>query len=330
MEYTKKSLRQKEISILKGIGIALVVLGHVREGNTGPELWRSLRAFIYTFHMPLFFIVSGYLNAGVSVIDWRGYREHLGKVIPRNLVPFFVFTLITATYKLLVQQFIGGAGLKYPVNIHAIGQHFLNPIGGFATYLWFLYALMIIQIIYPLGKYLFRKTALLFIAVTALSYFSFPEIFCLDSAFRNMPFFIFGILAHEAFQLPIIKNLKCLWITVFLISTYLLFFGIFRGLSLSYLVLGIAMTCILWIVSSYLARADITKYLVLFGDKSLDIYLWHTLGIGVIGFALTRMHVQSFWLSVGLCFFFTITLCLVGAEVLNRIPLLRRYMYGRP
>lgn len=306
-----------------------MVLGHIREGNVGPELWRSLRAFIYTFHMPLFFIVSGYLNARMSVLDRRGYLKYLGKVIPRNLVPFFAFTLITATYKELIQQYIGGASLRYPVSTYAIGQHFLNPNGGFATFLWFLYALMIIQILYPLGKYLCKKTALLFIASTVLSCFSFPEMFCLDSAFRNMPFFIFGVFAYEVFQEQNIKIMKRLLITGFLILIYLLFFRIFRGLSLSYLVLGIAMTGILWIFSSYLAGIRLANYLALFGDKSLDIYLWHTLGIGVVGFALTRMHIQSFWLFVGLCFFFTITLCLIGTEVLNRIPLLRRCLYGR-
>ena len=42
------------IDIIKGIAIILVIMGHVL---SDPSL---LRNAIYTFHMPLFFIISGY------------------------------------------------------------------------------------------------------------------------------------------------------------------------------------------------------------------------------------------------------------------------------
>ena len=45
--------RDKTIDVLKGIGIILVVIGH----SGCPNL---LKDFIYSFHMPLFFIASGY------------------------------------------------------------------------------------------------------------------------------------------------------------------------------------------------------------------------------------------------------------------------------
>lgn len=46
--------RDYTISICKGIAIILMVVGHVE----APEL---LTNFIYTFHMPLFFIAAGLL-----------------------------------------------------------------------------------------------------------------------------------------------------------------------------------------------------------------------------------------------------------------------------
>lgn len=60
---TSSTKRQREtwIDVLKGIGIILVVIGHVSLGNT-------LNSWIYTFHMPLFFSVSGYL--------WGGKRKN--------------------------------------------------------------------------------------------------------------------------------------------------------------------------------------------------------------------------------------------------------------
>ena len=47
------------IDQLKGITILLVVIGHLIEHNAGRDnfLW----TFIYSFHMPLFMFISGYL-----------------------------------------------------------------------------------------------------------------------------------------------------------------------------------------------------------------------------------------------------------------------------
>ena len=42
------------IDIAKGIGIILVVIGHISQIEV-------LNDIIYSFHMPLFFIISGYL-----------------------------------------------------------------------------------------------------------------------------------------------------------------------------------------------------------------------------------------------------------------------------
>lgn len=56
--YCEKQVLMKKcepwIDVLKGIGIILVVIGHISLDN-GMSNW------IYTFHMPMFFALSGYL-----------------------------------------------------------------------------------------------------------------------------------------------------------------------------------------------------------------------------------------------------------------------------
>lgn len=47
-----ESNRIEEVDISKGIGMVLVITGHLCVSS-------SLRNFIYSFHMPLFFILSG-------------------------------------------------------------------------------------------------------------------------------------------------------------------------------------------------------------------------------------------------------------------------------
>jgi len=46
--------RQEWLDVLKGFGILFVVLGHALADG-------GLKTYIYAFHMPLFFFVSGYL-----------------------------------------------------------------------------------------------------------------------------------------------------------------------------------------------------------------------------------------------------------------------------
>ena len=51
-------MRDKNIDAAKGMAIVLVVMGHVCTGIPGLVKW------IYSFHMPLFFLISGYLQEG--------------------------------------------------------------------------------------------------------------------------------------------------------------------------------------------------------------------------------------------------------------------------
>ena len=58
-----KTERENYIDVVRGIGIVLMILGHV-------PLSAHYDHFIHAFHMPMFFIISGYFQ-GV-------YRETVG------------------------------------------------------------------------------------------------------------------------------------------------------------------------------------------------------------------------------------------------------------
>ena len=59
---SKPKLRLREIDMLYALGTLLVILGHSHpnDWSTFPGKWIE---FIYTFHMPLFFLIAGYLFA---------------------------------------------------------------------------------------------------------------------------------------------------------------------------------------------------------------------------------------------------------------------------
>lgn len=66
--------RVEWVDVAKGIGIILVVLGH----NQSPDY---IIKFIYSFHMPLFFFLSGYLT------NPSKYQRTMERHGDRSLVP---------------------------------------------------------------------------------------------------------------------------------------------------------------------------------------------------------------------------------------------------
>ena len=76
--------RELKYDIAKGIAIILVIVGH---GHCISHLTLS---FIYSFHMPLFFIIAGYFY------HERGIKESVRKDFRRLMIPYFVFAALAA------------------------------------------------------------------------------------------------------------------------------------------------------------------------------------------------------------------------------------------
>lgn len=82
--------RIKYIDIAKGIGIFLVVLGHVSTNVT-------LGGYIYSFHMPLFFFLSG-LTARFTSEDF------LIKKLKTLLIPYYFWYFVFFLYWFLLER----------------------------------------------------------------------------------------------------------------------------------------------------------------------------------------------------------------------------------
>ena len=93
--YLKKAAKPRldYLDIAKGIAIFLVVIGHVANPQDAPYY----RMVIYTFHMPLFFLVSGSLTKRHS--HYEKYNlKNLGIFVKKNffalVVPYIIWALI--------------------------------------------------------------------------------------------------------------------------------------------------------------------------------------------------------------------------------------------
>lgn len=125
---------------LKGILIVLVVLGHaiqetLKVGCFDNHVWN----YIYSFHMPAFIAVSGFLNYRIG----GGITNRLSIVYRRFrqlLVPFFCWALI----RILI---------KPPYQINSFVNAILYPDGSF----WFLWVLFFITMFFYIGDWIAER-----------------------------------------------------------------------------------------------------------------------------------------------------------------------------
>ena len=82
---------------IKALAIGLVVLGHSIQYLSGVDYWNDgLFQFIYSFHMPLFFMISGFFFASSEKLGWW---EFLRKKTLTLLLPCFVWGIVEAVAK---------------------------------------------------------------------------------------------------------------------------------------------------------------------------------------------------------------------------------------
>ena len=172
---------------LRGVAIILMVVGHcilVYPINLHEILWCDLLyQWIYTFHMPLLFFVSG------CVYKYGDFKSYISKKVNRILVPYIIFGIIN--------KFLHSYGASL-VNQHS--ELSTLPASLFLGYSnWFLFTILLIFITYPLiDRLIGNKIIQLIIALIILIFVpssSFPGIFQLNNYIIYLPFFYDGELS---------------------------------------------------------------------------------------------------------------------------------------
>lgn len=87
------SKRINYIDYMRGIAIILVVMGHLIQFNGFPTS-NPVFEFIYSFHMPLFFAISGYITQRVTSIETiYEYFTYLKKKFLSIILPLITWSL---------------------------------------------------------------------------------------------------------------------------------------------------------------------------------------------------------------------------------------------
>ena len=187
--------RTHYIDIARGIAIVLVVIGHgISEYSLG---FTGLEKVIYSFHMPLFFVISGLV---FRIKDGETLGTFAKKRAKGLMLPYLLFAGLIFLSHLAEKMVLGADStffktLKTPSGI--LNTVLLTTKSVFSN-LWFLPCMLVAQIIlFALLKYCKNKwlAAVLCTAPALIIIFLSPKIslpLCLETALVSVAFLYLG------------------------------------------------------------------------------------------------------------------------------------------
>jgi len=328
--------RLEYFDILKGIGIIFVIIGHMTRFTS------FTNKAIYTFHMPLFFLVSGYF------ISFKNkYGDFVKKKAKQLLIPY-VFTCVCVLIIIVTEQIIKGKSLDiviktffkiiyaglYGSGMEYFKPFYIPPIGA----IWFLLALFISLIV--VRKCLEYKYGVVYIFVLAfVGYFTslfFWMPFSIQAGLTVTIFVYIGYVVKKSEFLEekinpiIVIAALIIWVLgiCFGKGLYLFFNG--YGDGFFSIIVGVCATYVILFISKFLSKhlKMIAKILGFYGRNSLIVLFFHLVEYNlfpwksIFGFSNDKGIYSVFTLIA--VFIFKIAFCTLGIFIVHRIKFLSK------
>ena len=142
--------RITEIDILYTFGAILAVFGHSHPSNwlifKETSLW-NVTNFIYSFHMPLFFIISGILLANSKSVETKPFGLFIKEKAFKLLTPYIVLSVLF----ILPKGFIEYGNLEF-LNAQYLIKTIFSPRNNIWGHFWFLPVLFVCYVIFGIFK----------------------------------------------------------------------------------------------------------------------------------------------------------------------------------
>ena len=289
--------RNASLDIVKGIGIILVVYGHLsrevldRGVASHPGLLETLYFCLYTFHMPLFFFIAGY-NTHISICR-HNRRGFLASRIWKVVYPYFLWSLLIWLPKGLMARFLA---INHPFQVYDIEHIAWQPISVY----WFLYVLFIMQIfalvLYRQGVFLVILTI---VSDAIVFYLGLNRTHIFSMLVEHSVFFALGFaacqrkfpLTPDGLRSPIVLFSV---FTVFALGCYL---AVSSGVTapVGLLTLPVSLAGIPLTIGLALAcpAPFLRERLRLVGVHTFPIYVMHIFFLPLVLFAAAAMKIRS-------------------------------------
>ena len=229
--------------------------------------------------MPLFFLLSGYLYT-------HGKYTYSGLIIgktKRLMYPFMSIALLFFSIKYIVGTIVH---LGHPVDSKSLYLLLTDPVHSYMPLLWFVYALFVIFVTYPILRMLLPNAIILCLLFAIIVYLG-TNIPVFGKSIFNMPFFIVGVIFNENKLLKHnttkthLRNTLCATVVFLVFYIARLHYISMHIPDYFYtFILGISGALVIIYASKIITENTQNKLastLSLIGFYSMTIYLFHTL-----------------------------------------------------
>ncbi len=326
--------REVEFDIAKGIAIISVILGHL--GIV------YIDRVVYVYHMPLFFLISGYfLSTKVNIKDF------IKKKADCLIIPYIVSCIFVILAYILVYTIWGYQARRdllgwLIVSLYGAGTNMVPPLDkiGYIGATWFLLALFwaLCVVRYCIDK---KSSFLIICIISYIGYSTSKSIWIPFSVQAGLfaTFYVYlGYIARQKNLLNI--SLNAIEI-LFMLSIVIWEVAFYNGLFMSYCFLGnslmdvLASLCACFLVMRVCIL--ISKHQVLsimlswYGRNSLIVLIFHVIEQNIVPYQLIHTYFFPdvrgwlFWIIVILIKFIWVT---IGIVIVHKLSLLNKVFNG--
>lgn len=329
------------ITSLSGFAITLVVLTHSR--GAMPEkcidiattdrlyaFFLLVREWIVTFHIPLFFVISGYLFVYTFNANFKKtYFQYISQKARRLLIPYVVVSSIAFPLKAILSLYaIRPVDFSFFSYIEVITCPGKNPI----IFFWFLPTLFTIYLFYRMLQVSLRNEMYIFLMMVffVFLYFWVPSYssyipYVLRAVSQFIIFFYVGILIRT-------YNVDIYFVRygifAFIVSVALFLFFRDKNIYISKLVLPVLGIVFSWSFADFFLNYT-NSLSLLIGRYSYQVYLFSWFPQIFFKILLGQLFFVNIWLAVVSMFLGGLMLPIVMTMLLNKIvPNNYRFLYG--
>lgn len=322
MQKTKESWIER----IKMFACVLVVAGHFFQSMIMAGILPRTALYdwfvdtIYFFHVPLFFICSGYLYQKRSCVNSVGsWKTNILKKAVALGIPYVVFSAVTWALKSVFSDSVNTQ------NEALVETLLLSP----ASPYWYLYALFFIFLVTPTFRD--KKMAGWVLAgssaAKAISVFTDgTEIFALDTVLTNEIWFVLGMVMC-VFDLPtVLRRTSRVWVGYPLAALFAVLSVAVSVAGWDAPVIGFGMgilgcTATILIVLQRKADREILPLVTLFAKNTMPVFLMHTIFAAGLRAVLMKLGIMAPAVHMILGLSVSFAGPVIAAEIMQRLKL---------
>lgn len=326
-EQTAVRTREKWVDDVKVIACILVVLGHflasVQSYAPGGVLYEWFHKTIYYFHVPLFFICSGYLYQKYSQIDdIKSYLKNISKKALALGIPYVTFSSVTWVLKTVFSRDVNNQIDGFCDTL------FLHPTAPY----WYLYALFFIFLVTPTFSTVKMTAVGLAVAIAAKAYIltgGGTEIYAVSTVLTNEIWFVLGMsICVFNVQLHGKKKLGVLSGLIFVILSILAYVKDVVPGAFTFILGLIACFSVILLVANNTENSTIFGKVMGFLSKyTMPIFLMHTIMAATLRTILLRIDVTNGIVHIVLGLIISFGGPILAAYIMERTTWLEFFLY---